>query len=209
MGHSSPSKTHNHPINVAFLSKSASAAVTNNSTGGGYLSPSKLSDGGSVRFALLSEEPLEFYECWGTAPDGSQKPFRFDYEPTPEDISTELGDYTPREGRGGPGTADVKFAIAVPVFNYDSGSVQVMSLTQKSILRELDAISQEEDYSDLMAWDFTLSKKGTGLTTEYKLRPAPRKKGSQDHIDSAWDEAKTNGFDISRLITGGNPFKAA
>lgn len=194
---------------MAFLSESAFAAVTNNSTGGGYLSPSKLSDGGSVRFALLSEEPLEFYECWGTAPDGSQKPFRFDYEPTPEDISIELGDYTPREGRGGPGTADVKFAIAVPVFNYDSGSVQVMSLTQKSILRELDAISQEEDYSDLMAWDFTLSKKGTGLTTEYKLRPAPRKKGSQDHIDSAWDEAKTNGFDISRLITGGNPFKAA
>lgn len=194
---------------MAFLSESAFAAVTNNSTGGGYLSPSKLSDGGSVRFALLSEEPLEFYECWGTAPDGSQKPFRFDYEPTPEDISTELGDYTPREGRGGPGTADVKFAIAVPVFNYDSGSVQVMSLTQKSILRELDAISQEEDYADLMAWDFTLSKKGTGLTTEYKLRPAPRKKGSQDHIDSAWDEAKTNGFDISRLITGGNPFKAA
>ena len=209
MGHSSPSTTPYHPFNVAFLSKSASAAVTNNSTGGGYLSPSKLSDGGSVRFALLSEEPLEFYECWGTAPDGSQKPFRFDYEPTPEDISTELGDFTPREGRGGPGTADVKFAIAVPVFNYDSGSVQVMSLTQKSILRELDAISQEEDYSDLMAWDFTLSKKGTGLTTEYKLRPAPRKKGSQDHIDSAWDEAKTNGFDISRLITGGNPFKAA
>jgi hypothetical protein len=194
---------------VAFLSKSASAAVTNNSTGGGYLSPSKLSDGGSVRFALLSDEPLEFYECWGTAPDGTQKPFRFDYEPTPEDISTELGDYTPREGRGGPGTADVKFAIAVPVFNYDTGSVQVMSLTQKSILRELDAISQEEDYSELMAWDFTLSKKGTGLTTEYKLRPAPRKKGSQDHIDSAWDESKSNGFDLTRLLTGGSPFKAA
>ena len=209
MGHSSPSNQPKTPIHVAFLSKSASAAVSTNSTGGGYLSPSKLSDGGSVRFALLSDEPLEFYECWGTAPDGTQKPFRFDYEPTPEDISTELGDYTPREGRGGPGTADIKFAIAVPVFNYDAGTVQVMSLTQKSILRELDAISQEEDYSDLMAWDFTLSKKGTGLTTEYKLRPAPRKKGSQDHIDSAWDEAKTNGFDISRLLTGGNPFKAA
>jgi hypothetical protein len=209
MGHPGPSKTPYHRFNVPFLSKSASAAVANNSTGGGYLNPSKLTDGGSVRFALLSDEPLEFYECWGTAPDGSQKPFRFDYEPTPEDISTELGDYTPREGRGGPGTADVKFAIAVPVFNYEAGTVQVLSLTQKSILRELDAISQEEDYSDLMTWDFTLSKKGTGLTTEYKLRPAPRKKGSQDHIDSAWDEAKTNGFDISRLITGGNPFKAA
>ena len=194
---------------MAFLSKTASAAVTSNSSGGDYLSPSKLTDGGSVRFALLSDEPLEFYECWGTAPDGSQKPFRFDYEPTPEDITTELGNYTPREGRGGFGTADVKFAIAVPVFNYEAGTVQVMSLTQKSILRELDAISQEDDYSDLMAWDFTLSKKGTLLNTEYKLRPAPRKKGSQDTIDTAWEKSKSNGFSLERLLTGGNPFKAA
>jgi hypothetical protein len=191
---------------VAFLSKTASAAVTSNSSGGGYLTPSKLTDGGSVRFALLSDEPLEFYECWGTAPDGSQKPFRFDYEPTPEDISTELGNYTPREGRK-PGTADVKFAVAVPVFNYETGSVQILSVTQKSILRELDAISQEEDYADLMAWDFTLSKKGTFLTTEYKLRPAPRKKGTQERIDDAWDDARLD-IDMSRLITGGNPFKA-
>ena len=192
---------------MAFLSKTASAAVTNNNTGGGYLSPSKLTDGGSVRFALLANEPLEFYECWATAPDGSQKPFRFSYEPTPEDISTELGNYTPREGRGGPGTADIKFAIAVPVFNYETGSIQILSVTQKSILRELDAISQEEDYADLMAWDFTLSKKGTGLTTEYKLRPAPRKKGTQERIDDVWDDARLD-IDLSRLLTGGNPFKA-
>ena len=206
MGHSSPSKPHNHPFNVAFLSKTASAAVTSNSSGGGYLSPSKINDGGSVRFALLSDEPFEHYETWGTAPDGSQKPFRFSYEPTPEDISTELGNYTAREGRGGPGTADVKFAIAVPVWSYDAGKVQVLSLTQKSILRELDALSQDADYSNLLEWDFTLNKKGTGLTTEYKLRPAPRKKGSQELIDAAWEEAKAAGFELERLLTGGNPF---
>ena len=86
--------------------------------------------------------------------------------------------------------------------------MQVLSLTQKSILRELDAISQEEDYADLMAWDFSLHKKGTGLTTEYKLRPAPRKKGSQELIDVAWEEAKAAGFELERLLTGGNPFSA-
>ena len=193
---------------MAFLSKAASSAVSSNSVGGGYLSPSKISDGGSVRFALLSDSPLEFYEVWGQAPDSTQRPFRFDYEPTPEDISTELGNFIPREGRGGPGTADVKFAIAIPAFNYESGTVQVLSITQKSILRELDAISQTEDYADLLSWDFTLGKKGTGLLTEYTLRPAPRKKGSQDHIDTAWEEAQGAGFDLSRLIGGGNPFKA-
>jgi hypothetical protein len=194
---------------MGFLSKNASATVSSTGTGGGYLQVSKLPDGGSVRFALLSDEPLEFYETWGTSSDGKSKPFRFDFEPTYEDVVTEMGDFEPREGRGGPGTADIKFAIAVPVYSFDAGTVQVLSLTQKSILKELDQISQMEDYAELLAWDFQLSKKGSGLLTEYTLRPVPRKKGAQEHIDAAWLEAKSNGFDISRLLTGGNPFKAA
>jgi hypothetical protein len=192
---------------MAFLSKTASDAV-NATAGGNYFSPSKLQDGGSIRFALLSDEPLEFYESWGTDAAGKSKPFRFDYDPTYEDVLAELGDYTPREGRGGPGTADVKFCIAAPIWNFEAGAVQVLSVSQKSILRELDAISQEEDYANLTEWDFTLSKKGSGLTTEYKLRPAPRKKGSDVVIAAAWEEAKSNDFDLSRLLTGGNPFKA-
>jgi hypothetical protein len=193
---------------MAFLSKQASAAVSSTGAGGGYLTLSKLPDGGSVRFAMLSDEPLEFYECWGSC-DGASKPFRFDYEPTPEDITSEMGDFEPREGRGGPGTVDVKFAIAVPVYNYESGKVQVLQITQKSILKELDSISQMEDYEDLLSWDFNISKKGSGLTTEYTVRPVPRKKGAQEHVDAAWLESKSEGFDISRLLTGGNPFKAA
>jgi hypothetical protein len=193
---------------MAFLSSAASATV-NATSGGAYFSPSKLQDGGSARFALLTDEPLEFHECWGTAPDGSSKPFRFEFDPTYEDVIAELGNYTPREGRGGPGTADVKFAIAVPIWNYEAGSVQVMQITQKSLLRELDAISQQEDYANLLEWDMTISKKGSGLNTEYRLRPAPRKKGTQDTISSAWKEALDAGFDISRLLTGGNPYKPA
>jgi hypothetical protein len=151
--------------------------------------------------------PLEFYESWGSASDGSSKPFRFDFEPTYEDVIAEMGTYAPREGRGGPGTADVKFCIAIPVFNYEAGAVQVLSISQKSILRELDSISQEEDYANLTEWDFTLSKKGSGLTTEYKLRPAPRKKGSDATISAAWEEVKAAGFSLDRLLTGSNPFK--
>jgi hypothetical protein len=192
---------------MAFLSKTASANVNSSGSGGGYLQLSKLPDGGSVRFALLSDEPLEGYEVWGQCA-GQSKPFRFEQEPTPEDVTVELGDFEAREGRGGPGTVDLKFFIAVPVYNYESGKVQVLQITQKSILKEIDQISQMEDYEDLLAWDFTISKKGSGLTTEYTVRPVPRKKGSQEHIDAAWLEAKSEGFDISRLLTGQNPFKA-
>jgi hypothetical protein len=202
--------TPKHPLTeMGFLSKKASTTINAGSSGGGYLSVSKLPDGGSVRFALLVAQPLEGYEAWGANAEGQSKPFRFDFEPTREDVIQELGEYEPREGRGGPGTVDVKFFIAAPVYNFDSGSVQVMSLTQKSIIKELDQISQMDDYDDLLAWDFNLSKKGSGLLTEYTLRPVPRKKGSQEHIDAAWIEARAAGFDISRLLTGGNPFKAA
>jgi len=193
---------------MPFLSKAASASVNSSNSGGGYLTLSKLPDGGSVRFALLSDEPLEFYESWGTA-NGASKPFRFDFEPTYEDVVAEMGEFEPREGRGGPGTADVKEAIAVPVYNYESGKVQVLQITQKSVIKELDQVSQMEDYKNMLEWDFIVSKKGSGLLTEYTLRPVPRKKGSQEHIDAAWLEAKSEGFDISRHLTGTNPFKAA
>ena len=64
-----------------------------------------------------------------------------------------------------------------------------------------------EDYSNLLEWDFVLGKEGNGLNTEYSLRAVPHKKGTQDAITAAWEEAKSNGFDISRLLSGGNPFK--
>ena len=82
---------------MPFLSSKAASAVAGG-TGGGYLHPSKIQSGSSVRFALLSDQPLEFYECWGEAEDGSVKPFRFAEDPSADDISTVMGDdYTRRQ----------------------------------------------------------------------------------------------------------------
>ena len=171
---------------------------------------SKLQDKGSVRVTILSDQPLEYYEVWGTS--GTQsKPFRFDYQPTPEDVVAEMGDFEAREGRGGPGTQDIKFAISCPVFNYETGNVQVWSVTQKTIMKELDDISQMEDYDkDLTSIDLIISKEiqANGIP-KYTVRPVPKKKGSQEHITAAWLEAQEAGFELDRLLTGGNPFKAA
>jgi hypothetical protein len=195
---------------MAFLSKTATAAITTSSSGGGYLNLSKLPDKGSVRVTILSDQPLEYYEVWGTS--GTQsKPFRFDFQPTPEDVTAEMGDFEAREGRGGPGTQDIKFAISCPVFNYETGNVQVWSVTQKTIMKELDDISQMEDYDkDLTSIDLIISKniQANGIP-QYTVRPVPKKKGSQEHITAAWLEAQEAGFALDRLLTGGNPFKAA
>mgnify|MGYP003151745647 FL=1 len=192
---------------MPFLSEKAKSTVSAGA-GGGYLNPSKIQSGTSVRFSLLSDSPLEFWEVWGEAVDNSRKPFRFESQPTPEDVEAAMGaNYFRRKGQDGETPEPAKFALAVPVFNHDAGLVQVLSIVQKSIARELDAISQLEEYSDLLSIDFQLNKEGNGLNTEYGLRPLPRKKGSQESIDEAWSEAKKEGFDITRLMTGGNPFK--
>jgi hypothetical protein len=189
---------------LALLSKSAQDAVAGN---GAYLSPSKIAAGSSVRFALLSDEPLEFYEVWAEGPDGKAKPFRFASEPSPDDLTLAFGDFTRRMNREGTGPEPIKFALALPIYNHDAAQVQILQLAQKSIIRELDAVSQMPDYDDLTAIDFSLGKEGSGLKTEYKVTPLPRRKGADKDITAAWEEARADGFDISRLLEGGNPFK--
>lgn len=191
---------------MGLLSKNAQAAVAG---GGSYLNPSKIAAGSSVRFCLLSEEPLEFYELWGEGPDGKAKPFRFDSEPSPDDITLALGDYTRRVNREGTGVEPMKFALALPVYNFETARVEVLQLSQKSLIRELDAVSQMEDYSDILAIDFLLGKEGSGLNTEYKLTPVPRKKGADKDITAAWSDVRAAGFDIDRLLIGADPFKPA
>ena len=191
---------------MPFISDKNKSAASGGG-GGGYLNPSKIQSGGNVRFALLDDQPLEFFECWGESSEGI-KPFRFAEDPSPEDIEEEMGaDYKRRLNREGTAPEKVKFAIAVPVYNYETSSVQIMQLGQKSLINELDSVSQMEDYADLLAWDFVLGKEGVGLETRYSLRPAPRKKGAQADIETAWTESRDSGFDISRLLTGDNPFK--
>ena len=52
-------------------------------------------------------------------------------------------------------------------------------MTQKGLQKELDQISQLEDYSDLLCWDFILTKAATISPDMYGLRPVPRKKDTQ------------------------------
>ena len=191
---------------MPFLTEKAKAEVTSTQSGG-YINPTKLESGGSVRFALLDDQPLEFYEVWGESGEGKLKPFRFADTPTQEDAEIEMGnEFTRRMNRDGTGVEPAKFGIAVPVFEHESHEVKILQATQKGIIKEFDKISQMEDYSDLLAWDFVLSREGTGLKTEYSLRVVPRKKGTSPLIEATFAEQKEKGFKIKELMTGGNPF---
>ena len=183
-------------FNMAFLTEKARSAVATTQSGG-YINPTKIESGGNVRFALLEEEPLCFYEAWGESGDGKLKPFRFADNPSDDDVEIEMGnEFTRRMNRDGTGVEPAKFGVAVPVFEHESQEVKIFQATQKGIIGELDKISQMEDYSDLLAWDFVLSRDGTGLKTQYSLRAVPRKKGTSPLIEATYQEQKEKGFDI-------------
>ena len=126
---------------MPFLTEKAQSAVATTQTGG-YINPTKLESGGSVRFALLDDQPLEFFEVWGESGEGKLKPFRFADTPTEEDAEIEMGnEFTRRMNRDGTGVEPAKFGIAVPVFDHESQEVKILQATQKGIIKEFDKIS--------------------------------------------------------------------
>ncbi len=170
------------------------------------MSASKLGDGESVRVAILSEEPLETWTVWAENAEQQKKPFRFVDEPSPSDIEAELGDWKQRLNYEQTELERPKFSISFFCFDYADEKVKVFEITQKTLMKELDGISQSEDYEDLHAWDMVFSREGLKMNTTYKILPGPRKKGMQEKIDAAWKEAEGKGYDLQQLLVGGNPF---
>ena len=193
---------------MSFIPKEHSDAFKGGGSRNDYLSPSKVKADGQVRFAILANEPLCYFEVWGEDETGKGKPFRFAAEASADDIEQEMGANYRRRLKDDGTEEPQKFAIAMPIYNFDIKRVQVLTMTQKGLQKELDEISQVEEYADMTEWDFIMTKAATVSPDMYGLRPVPRKKDSQAAVDAAWNEAVSNGFDITRLLTGGHPFKA-
>ena len=185
----------------------------------GYLKPSDIKAGDSLRFSLLSEDGLDYYLFWVQEVSGTgRKPIRCENDPSPEDIDSLLGQAQERWGKeyqrpvnnDGTGNDPIKMASSVPVYNFDKQCVQVFEWSQSTITQALDEISQMEDYKDCMTEiDLVLKRTGQGKETRYSLNAVPRKKGATDSIELAWKEAQEKGFDLTRLLEGGDVFKAA
>ena len=191
-----------------FSSDFAATLAPKESSGGGYLNASSIEDGGSARFAILSEAPLEGIEIWfNKAGGGMTKRI------TPEWPDTELlaqlekqvgGSVTERDGRKA-----IKPCSAFAIYDYEAEAVRVFSSNQKSLLAELARLFSDEDYSDLSEWDVKVTRTGKELDTRYHASMVPTKRSNTkvaQSVINAWDEACSNGFDLEALYDGGNPF---
>ena len=192
---------------MGFISANAAKQASGGGGGnGGYLTASKLGDGDSYRIAIVSEAPLEYWTVWGESEDGIKKPFRFSAEPSAADIEAELGDFKQRMNYEGTQLEAPKFGLSFFCFDYADSKIKVFEITQKTLIKELDKLSQDEDYADIHAWDLKVNRSGLKMNTEYSILPSPRKKGSDEEIKAAWSAAEEAGYDLSQLLVGGNPF---
>jgi hypothetical protein len=203
---------HQATPNMAFFSKDFSAALAEptSSSGGGYLNPSNIADGGEVRLAILSEAPLEGFEVWFQKHGGGMTK-RITPEKPDEDLLAELeasvgGTVAERDGKKA-----IKRCTAFFVYEYATESVKVFSATQKSLLADIERLTSDPDYADLSQHDLKIQRRGKELETKYFAFMAPTNRKDEKvakKVFSAWDEACRAGADLEALYDGGNPFGA-
>jgi hypothetical protein len=145
---------------------------------------------GDNRFRFL-DKPIIGNEYWVTE-GKNRKPVR-----KREGEAIQTGDIEPGE--------DVKHFWAMPVFNYKEKRVQVLELTQKGLLKQIKALSKDEDWGSPLNYDLVVNKQGEKLDTTYTIQPKPAKELDEE-IVKVWDEVKKAGFDITALYRGDDPF---
>lgn len=94
---------------------------------------------------------------------------------------------------------DSKQFVAFVVYNYSEEAVQILELTQKSLIQSLQGLYRSEDWGDPKEYDIVIERKGEKLETEYAVRPIPPKK----FIKEVGDVSKIN---LGALYESGDPF---
>ena len=148
------------------VSKTAAGIASGGGGGtGGYLTAGKLGDGDHYRVAIVSEDPLEYWTVWGETDEGQKKPFRFTSEPSADDILSELGDFKQRMNYEGTALEAPKFGMSFFVFDFADSKIKVFEMTQKTLIKELDKLCNDDDYSDIAAWDLKVNRTGLKMNT--------------------------------------------
>ena len=114
--------------------------------------------------------------------------------------------YIPRKNFAGDGYDQPKFVVFAPVYLAEKDDIVCAQISQKSIIRDIDAASYSKQYRDITRALFEISRKGEGLDTVYSLIPARPTDEELQSAQAAWDDVKST-FDIRRLLDGGDPFK--
>ena len=133
--------------------------------------------------------------------DGSEtvKPFRR----TESEGEFSLEEMINRDARVNPAgeLEKQKYFVAGLVYNYQKEKLQVLEITQKSILKALKSYVDSEEYGHPSGYDLTIDKKGDGLNTDYSVIVSPPKPLA-DEVETLVSEISC---DLDKLFAGEYP----
>ena len=137
---------------------------------------------GDNKFRILSK-PIIGFEDWK-----DKKPLRFHMKDKP---SCPIDPKQP-----------IKHFWAMVVWSYDQEKVLILEITQGGIQKKIKALAADADWGDPMSYDIKVTKSGSGMDTEYEVKPIPHKPVA-DNIKAAYGVLT---IDLNQLFTGGDPF---
>lgn len=147
----------------------------------------KLVDGENT-FRVLSSAIIGF-EYW----TNENKPVR----------SKEVPEETPNIKMRNGQADKVKHFWAFIVWNYATKQIQILELTQKSIMQAIKALVDNKKWGKPSGYDITVTRTGEGLDTEYSVMPNPHSELTKE-IAEVYNSKQIN---LNALYEGKDPFE--
>lgn len=142
---------------------------------------------GKNKFRVLSDA-IVGWEGWK-----NKKPFRHEGQVCrikPEDVDLNQSGYP-----------NINYFWAMVVWNYNDNKIQVLEITQKTIMGALQNLEETPEWGDLKNYDIQITRSKVGDKTTYTVAGIPPKPVSSD-ILTAYEKSEV---DLKKLFKGEYP----
>lgn len=146
---------------------------------------------GQNKFRIVSK-PIMGFEYWNT----ENKPVRL--REFPEDLPLDIR----VENADDPAT-QIKHFWAMAIIDRVDGRIKTLEITQKSIMHDMKALFDNEDWGDPANYDITVTREGEKLETKYSVQPSPHKELTDEEKKLVTDTS----VKLEALFDGGDPFE--
>jgi len=136
-------------------------ALTPPASGGRY---TKI-QAGVNSFRCLSN-PKPYWNVWEDVPGE----FKDDGEPKRKPRRVP---FTGFENKPAGGKDDVKYSWVIVVWNYETKSIELFEIGWKTVQESLIELAKNPKWGSFGGYDFTITKSGTGLGTDYAVQAEP------------------------------------
>ena len=113
--------------------------------------------------------------------------------------SKELFESTPDLKKNG----KVKVFWAMPVWSYNLKMIQILEITQVTIMRDIKGFIDNPKWGDIFKYDINIKRTGEGMETKYQTQAEPPIGEPSEEIANAFMDKP---MDLEKLFTNEDPF---